>query len=159
MVASRMDRLAMNPYEASSAALSLPKTSRDLTRCRTVRVCGLLAVGVPLFVVCTVLHSCMCGHLQHSSPVKLPWHIALDVLLGGVFLAAAVSAFRSSFEYPPLLGSLLTLIYLDHVILANGGGYFFILFDAPILIGITIWMVGRWRRIGRTSVAEPESEG
>jgi hypothetical protein len=87
----------------------------------------------------------MCGHLKHATLTTLPMHVALDVLLATVFVAVAIIAFRSTIKHPKMLSVLLTLIYLDHILLANGAGYLFILIDAPIMTLIIIRCFKRLR--------------
>ena len=74
-------------------------------------------------------------------------HWATDAVLGTLFISAATLARNSFFVHYNALAILLFLIYVDHVLLANGAGYLYIVFDAPIMLLIA------WRSFARLSVA------
>lgn len=134
----------VNPYEFATTEIA-PVASIRVLATNTSTVCYLLLAGFPLFSACTFMHSCMCGHLQHATPSTFPFHVALDVALALVFFAASYFAFRSTIRHRKIFAALLALIYIDHILLANGAGYFFILIDAPIMIFIAIRCLIRWR--------------
>ena len=87
----------------------------------------------------------MRGHLQHTTPTMLPVHVAADIALGVIFGGASFLAFHSNIRHPIVFYMLLALIYVDHVLLANGGGYFFILIDVPMMLFISFRCFKRWR--------------
>ncbi|TWU05845.1 hypothetical protein Pla52n_15600 [Stieleria varia] len=147
-----MSNSDINPYEPAANEDTLARPLRVLAS-NTSTVGYLLLAGFPLFTVCTFMHSCMCGHLQHATPTTFPLHVGLDVVLGIVFLAAAYFAFRSTIRHRKSFTALLTLIYVDHVLLANGAGYFFILIDAPVMIFIAIRCMTRCRETRADLVA------
>ncbi len=101
----------------------------------------LLWVGFALFVTCVYCHVCMCGHLAHVTGSKLRLHIGLDVLLGTVFTATFYAALHSNIRWPRGLGGGLFAMYLNHILLANGAGYLFVLFDAPLMLVILAYAI------------------
>ncbi len=74
-------------------------------------------------------------------------HWMTDVLLGGLFVWAAVLARNSFFVRFNVLAILLLLIYCDHVLLGNGATYLYVVFDAPVMLLIA------WRCLARLSLA------
>lgn len=151
-----MSHFDVNPYESTVNDNAAVVPIRTLAA-NTSAVCCLLLVGFPLFTACTFMHSCMCGHLQHVTSTMLPFHIALDIALGLVFLAAAYVAFSSTMRHRKTFAVLLAMIYLDHVVLANGAGYFFILIDAPTMIFIAMRCFICWRH-HRTDLLAPDQQ-
>ncbi len=134
--------IGMNPYSPTGeCAIHIDANTRRVWATRNVFNALLLAF--PLFTYCSFTHSCMCGHLMHSSPTMVGVHWATDAFLGGLFVLAAVLARNSHVVHFNTLGVLLLLIYCDHVLLANGAGYLYIVFDAPIMLLIT------WRCLAR----------
>jgi hypothetical protein len=142
----------VNPYEATIDHGHC-RVAVDSRIVATYLSCLLLLVGFLLFTFCTFSHSCMCGHLKHKEAATLVFHWGLDALLGGVFILAVSFARRSFFEHTTAIGLLLALIYLNHVVLANGAGYLFIAFDLPIMLVIAARCVVRlrWARIYATA--------
>ena len=74
-------------------------------------------------------------------------HWTTDAVLGGLFVVASALARKSFFHHYNALAILLLLIYVDHVLLANGAGYLYIVFDAPVMLLIA------WRCFARLSTA------
>lgn len=74
-------------------------------------------------------------------------HWSTDAILGGLFVAAALVARDSFFVHTNVLAILLFLIFVDHILLANGAGYLYIVFDVPIMLLIA------WRCFSRLSTA------
>ena len=142
-----------NPYEVTSVERQC-SDSVDPRIAATYCACLLLFGGFLLFTFCVATHVCICGHLKHKEAVTLPIHWGVDVLLGTVFFLAVHFARRSFFVHTNTLAFLLTLIYLDHMLLANGAGYLFVVFDLPIMLLIAIRCVARlrWARIYATAV-------
>ena len=136
-----------NPYVASTATIPEKAILRQATRTKVT--CCLIGTSFLLFIVCTFLHVCMCGHLAHTTPASHPFHIALDAFLGVLLLAIPIAAVGSHFRFGALLVLPLTAIYLDHVILASGGGYLFLLLDLPIMISIAVVAFRRFRESNR----------
>ena len=54
-------------------------------------------------------------------------------------------AVGSHFRFGMLLFVPLTVIYLDHVLLASGGGFLFVFLDLPIMISIGVLAIRRFR--------------
>ena len=80
-------------------------------------------------------------------------HWGLDALLGALFIGAAWFARRSFIVHQKILTVLLGLLYIDHVLLANGAGYLYIVFDFPIMLLIS-WRClvrFRWARVYATA--------
>lgn len=144
----------VNPYEATIGGNGHCHVAVDSRIAATYLTCLLLLVGFLLFTFCTFSHSCMCGHLKHKQAATLAFHWGLDALLGVVFIIAVYSARRSFFEHTNAIALLLALIYLNHVILANGAGYLFIVFDFPIMLVVAARCVVRlrWARVYATAI-------
>jgi len=136
-----------NPYVSTAAISSGWVTSRQALR--TKATCYLITVSFVMFIVCTFLHVCMCGHLAHATPASYPFHIALDGLLGILLLSIPALAVGSHFRFGILLVLPLTVIYLDHVLLASGGGFLFLLLDLPIMISVSVLAFRRFRESNR----------
>lgn len=136
-----------NPYASTAVVSSESGTSRKSFRTRAT--CILIAASFAMFIVCTFLHVCMCGHLAHATSTSYPFHISLDGLLGVSFLSIPAMAIGSHFRFGMLLILPLTVIYLDHVLLASGGGFLFVLLDLPIMISVGVLAIRRFRESKR----------
>ena len=136
-----------NPYVSTTAISSGDETLRQAKR--TKATCYLIGVSFVMFIVCTFLHVCMCGHLAHATPTSYPFHIALDVLLGILLLTTPILAVGSHFRFGLLLILPFTAIYLDHVLLASGGGFLFLLLDLPIMVLFAVLAFRRFRESNR----------
>lgn len=136
-----------NPYVSTSAISSGEEKLRQGKR--TKATCYLIGVSFAMFIVCTFLHVCMCGHLAHATPTSYPFQIALDALLGILLLSTPILAIGSHFRFGILLILPFTAIYLDHVLLASGGGFLFLLFDLPIMALVAVLAFRRFRESNR----------
>lgn len=137
-----------NPYFPSTAKQFEAETIRKSLR--TKATCHLIAVPFSMFIVCTFLHVCMCGHLAHATDTNYPFHVALDAVLGLLLLLVPILAIGSHFRCGPLLFVPLSAIYVDHVLLASGGGFLFLLLDLPVMISIAVIAFCRFRESNRT---------
>lgn len=136
-----------NPY-VSTTAIS-PEWEVSQQALRTKVTCYLIMVSFAMFMVCTFLHVCGCGHLAHATSTSYPFHIALDGLLGILLLSIPVLAVGSHFRFGILLALPLAIIYIDHVLLASGGGFLFILLDLPFMISVAMLAIRRFRESNR----------
>lgn len=137
-----------NPYTPSAAKPLEGDTIRKALR--TKATCYLIGISFSMFIVCTFLHVCMCGHLAHATETSYPFHVALDAVLGLLLLSVPILAVGSHFRLGPLIVVPLSAIYLDHVLLASGGGFLFLLLDLPIMIAISVLAFRRFREANRT---------
>jgi hypothetical protein len=136
-----------NPHAPSTAKPLGGETIRKALR--TKATCYLIGVSFSMFIVCTFLHVCMCGHLAHATETNYPFHVALDAVLGLLLLSVPILAVGSHFRFGPLLVVPLSAIYVDHVLLASGGGFLFLLLDLPVMISIAVLAFRRFRESNR----------
>lgn len=86
-----------------------------------------------------------------------PLYVAMDVILGVLFVVMVICSMGALSKFSFLIVVPLAAIYVDHVLLANGAGFLFILFDLPVMLILSIFGYRQYRNAKRCLVGVTHS--
>ena len=102
-----------------------------------------LLVATPCYILCSISHTCMCGHLQH--PPYEWWDYAADLVWITGYATLSVGLLRMKVRSVNIPCVFLAVLMFSRLCLGSLGGLLFVI-EFPMLLYLIGWAVLRIAR-------------